>query len=611
MKKHVSSLILVLLDIAAFAVSVFLAVLLWLDFSFSRSAAYLSGSILWPALICATYIIINAAFRCYSSAWMRCGTVDLLRFTVSYAVCVVLWTVLKALKLIDFSGAMLLIAAFINYLFAVAVRLAPRTIAFLSAWFSRRSNSSDFKKALIIGCGDSGRNLAQWLLSNPELGIEPVAFIDNDSRIESSTFCGLRIVGGEECLPKAIKEYGADLVISALPSAGSDTLRRLYELTKETDAGFKVYSGIRSYAGENRPAINNLRIEDLVNRGIVELDKSASVAMLSSKTVLVTGGAGSIGSELCRQILAAGAARLIIFDFSENGLYELDKELKKTFPADSFVTALGSIRDKSRLKAVFEKYRPDYVFHAAAHKHVPMMEINPLEAVKNNVFGTANVLQQCVDSGVKRCILISSDKAVNSSNIMGATKHICELLITKYNRLGVTEMAAVRFGNVLGSSGSVIPLFKEQIAAGGPVTVTHPEITRYFMTIPEAVSLVLQAGALAKGGEIFVLDMGQPMKIVDLAYDMIRLAGLIPGKDIKIKFTGLRPGEKLFEELFPEEEKVGLTEHDKIFVCSQQKFDPDALEDALGRLRGAVEREAPAEVEDIIFSLLPSDYRKA
>ena len=458
---------------------------------------------------------------------------------------------------------------FINFMFSAFARLLPRFLQIIS---SRSVTRATANRTVIVGCGETGTYLAQYFITNPEKGFLPVAFVDNDPQLKDALICGLKVVGGDNQLPSIIEKYDVHTVMVAIPSASRADLRRIYGLVRNTDAALKIYSGVQDYndrVGDNAHAnLRNIRIEDLLGRDSVKLKNGEAKALLSDATVLVTGGAGFIGSELCRQVLEAGARRLVVYDFNENGLFYIGNELSERFGNSRFVTILGSIRDKNRLKTVFDEYKPQLVFHAAAHKHVPMMEINPLEAVKNNIFGTRNVLSQCIESGIKKCVLISSDKAVNPSNIMGATKRIAELLFMDFNRQDKTEFCAVRFGNVLGSEGSVVPYFAKQIESGGPVTVTDPEITRYFMTIPEAVSLVLQAGALAKGGEIFVLDMGEPVKIKDLAEDMIRLAGLMPGRDIKLKYIGLRPGEKMFEELSMSAETMDKTTHEKYSFCA-------------------------------------------
>lgn len=613
MKKFLKIPALVVCDLFLCAVTTLFSAVLIFEFSFKEAIIYLTINteylFIWP-----TVIIFNLIFDCYSSLWRRSGLFDLLRLAISNACAGVIWSILKLLGFIEFSGSILILSFILIFMFSAFSRLLPRFFQIIS---SRSVTKATANRTVIVGSGETGTYLAQYFLTNPDKGFLPVAFIDNDPQLKDALICGLKVAGGDNQLPVIIEKYDVRTVMVALPSAAREDLRRIYKLVRNTDAVLKIYSGVQDYTdrvgdpiGSNSKAgLRNIRIEDLLGRDAVKIKNGEAKELLCDATVLITGGAGSIGSELCRQVLAAGAKQLIVYDFNENGLFYIGNELSEQFGKDRYVTILGSIRDKSRLKSVFDEYKPQLVFHAAAHKHVPMMEINPLEAVKNNIFGTRNVLAQCIESGVKKCVLISSDKAVNPSNIMGATKRISELLFMEFNRQDKTEFCAVRFGNVLGSEGSVVPFFAKQIESGGPITITDPEITRYFMTIPEAVSLVLQAGALAKGGEIFVLDMGEPVKIKDLAEDMIRLTGLVPGRDIKLKYIGLRPGEKMFEELSMSAESVDTTSHEKIFVLRDNNLDPLGLQKLLEKLSEAIKSEDPDAAEREIFDFLPTNYR--
>jgi len=609
MKKYLKIPALVISDLFLCAFTTLFSAVLIFDFNVKAAFAYLTLNteylFLWP-----TVIVCNLIFDCYSNLWRRSRLLDLLRLAGSNACAAAIWCVLKLFGVIKFSGSIIVLFFILNFMFSAFARLLPRFFQIIS---SRSITRATANRTVIVGCGETGTYLAQYFITNPEKGFLPVAFIDNDPQLKDALICGLKVAGGDRMLPSVIEKYDVSTVMVAIPSASRTDLRRIYGLVRNTDAALKIYSGVQDYtdqiSGKAGANLRNIRIEDLLGRDAVKLKNGEAKALLSDATVLVTGGAGSIGSELCRQILAAGAKRLIVYDFNENGLFYIGNELSGRFGNDRFVTILGSIRDKNRLKAVFDEYKPRLVFHAAAHKHVPMMEINPIEAVKNNIFGTRNVLAQCIASGVQKCVLISSDKAVNPSNVMGATKRISELLFMDFNRHNKTEFCAVRFGNVLGSEGSVVPFFAKQIESGGPVTVTDPDITRYFMTIPEAVSLVLQAGALAKGGEIFVLDMGEPVKIKDLAEDMIRLAGLVPGRDIKIKYIGLRPGEKMFEELSMSAESVDKTSHEKIFVLRDNDFVSEELSKLLENLGEAIKNEDPDAAEREIFNFLPTNYR--
>lgn len=560
-----------------------------------------------PAAYIATTLLCSTLLSCYSALWRRAGVYEIIRLTGAHLISAAAWILIKSVFTLPFSGMVSVIFFFLHYLLALAVRLIPRAVSMLR--LRRLGARPGEHRALIIGCGDTGVSLAELLAAKDD-ALRPVGFLDDNPALRGTTVGGLRVLGADADLERAVRDTAADTVIAAVPSMNPAVLRSLFERTEALGAHLQVWRGLDDYdtaAARRGAAVRDIRIEDLLARGPVTFDSQPVREMVAGQVALVTGGAGSIGSELCRQLLRFGVEKLIIFDFSENGLFYIDQELRPEWEG-RYETVLGSIRDRARLAEVFERFHPAVVFHAAAHKHVPMMEINPEEAVKNNVFGTKNVLEQCIASRVKRCVLISSDKAVNSCNVMGATKHIAELLFMEYNRAGVTEMSAVRFGNVLGSSGSIVPTFRAQIEKGGPVTVTDRAATRYFMTIPEAVSLVLQAGALAKGGEIFVLDMGQPVRIYDLACDMIRLAGLRPEVDIPITFIGLRPGDKLFEKLSLADESVDKTAHEKIFVCHDQPYDPAVLYDGLQQLWLAVEADDEAEAVRLVYRITPSQY---
>jgi FlaA1/EpsC-like NDP-sugar epimerase len=450
--------------------------------------------------------------------------------------------------------------------------------------------------------------LVNRLSSDMRDGLLPVALIDDDPGKQGMSISGVRVCGKVENIPEVAEAVHASDIVIAIPSADEKLLKKIYDKCIETKCTVKIFQSVvdvQNYLAGDKRALRDVSIEDLLFRDTVKTDMSAVFEFLIGKTVLVTGGAGSIGSEICNQVLEHGCKKLVIFDIDENGVFRLNENLRPKYGEDRYVICFGSVRDKDCLAHVFAEHRPDIVFHAAAHKHVPIMELNPAEAVKNNVFGTRNVITLCSEFSVKKFVLISTDKAVNPTNVMGATKRLCELLVHTMNGAGGCEMAAVRFGNVLGSNGSVIPLFKKQIADGGPVTVTHRDMRRYFMTIPEAVSLVLTAGALAKGGELFVLDMGTPVKIYDLAENLIRLSGLTPGEDIEIKITGLRPGEKLFEELSLDSESVEKTQHSKIFVLHSTPIDKPALDDAVDKIHDlALKNGDTAELRKLLFDTI-------
>lgn len=425
---------------------------------------------------------------------------------------------------------------------------------------------------------------------------------------------GVKVVGGRGDILGAVKKYDIDEIIMAMPSASIRMRSEILDICKDTPCRLKTLPGIFQLAnGEvSINKIRNVEIEDLLGREQVHVDLTDICGYVGGRVVLVTGGGGSIGSELCRQLAAHNPKMLIIFDIYENNAYDIQQELRAAHPELELIVLIGSVRDKQRVRDIFSKYRPELVFHAAAHKHVPLMETSPNEAVKNNVFGTLNVALAADEFGARRMLLISTDKAVRPTNVMGASKRICEMIIQNINNYSKTEYVAVRFGNVLGSNGSVIPLFKKQIEKGGPVTVTHRDIIRYFMTIPEAVALVLQAGAYAKGGEIFVLDMGKPVRIDDLARNMIRLSGFEPERDIQIVYTGLRPGEKLYEELLLDEEGIKKTDNALIYIAKPIVFDEEAFAEGMKRLREACNAENTgnaADIRVIVKSIVP-EYRE-
>ncbi len=445
----------------------------------------------------------------------------------------------------------------------------------------------EFERVLIIGAGDAGAMVIRELRRHYEMKLDPVALIDDDEAKHDCKIMGVRVYGGRDKIRQVVKELDIDMIIFALPSAPKQVQTEILDICNQTKCKLKILPGVYEIINDSVSVqqLRDVQIEDLLGRDPIDLDVDNICGYIKDAVVLVTGGGGSIGSELCRQIARFNPKKLLILDIYENNAYELQQELYWQYPDLDQEVLIGSVRDRARMEAIFDEYRPSTVFHAAAHKHVPLMEHSPMEAIKNNVFGTLNVAE-CADKyGSKRFVLISTDKAVNPTNIMGASKRLAEMVIQGMNRGSKTQFVAVRFGNVLGSNGSVIPLFKKQIAEGGPVTITHPKITRFFMTIPEAVQLVLEAGSMAKGGEIFVLDMGKPVKIVDLAKDLIRLSGLEPGVDIAIKYTGLRPGEKLYEELMMAEEGLRSTSHRKIFIGRLSEVDIVELKKDLEKLK--------------------------
>lgn len=441
-------------------------------------------------------------------------------------------------------------------------------------------------RVMVVGAGDAGNVLVREMTSSSFLQKKVCCIIDDDPLKIGSFFRGIEIVGSRQEIPAMARKYDINEIIVAMPSVSVQERREILEICQTTDCELKMLPGMYQLINGDVSVsrLRNVEIEDLLGREPIRVDITSILDYVNGKVVMVTGGGGSIGSELCRQIAEHGPKTLIIVDIYENNAYEIQQELRRRKPELDLVVLIASVRNTHRIESIFEKYRPDIVYHAAAHKHVPLMEDSPNEAIKNNVFGTYKTAKAAVKYGTSRFVLISTDKAVNPTNIMGASKRICEMIVQMMNGRSNTEFVAVRFGNVLGSNGSVIPLFKKQIEEGGPVTVTHPDIIRYFMTIPEAVSLVLQAGVMAKGGEIFILDMGEPVKILDLAKNLIRLSGYRPFEDIDIKFTGLRPGEKLYEELLMAEEGMKETPNKLIHIGKPIEFDEDLFTQQLDEL---------------------------
>ena len=468
------------------------------------------------------------------------------------------------------------------------------------------------KNLLIIGAGEAANEIIKTVKNTMKGYYNIVGLIDDNPNKMNYAISGIKILGTRDDIAEICKQYKVDVIFFSISNIDNKNKKEILNICQETGVKIRVLPSIADII-KNKSLLQNLRdveIEDLLGREPITLANENIGELIKGKSILVTGGGGSIGSELCRQIAKFNPSRLIIFDIYENNLYNIEMELKQNHYDEKFeiVAIVGSVRDKKRLEQVFKKYNPYLVFHAAAHKHVPLMEVSPLEAIKNNVFGTYNVANYADKYSVKRFILISTDKAVNPTNIMGATKRMCEMIIQAFNQKSKTEFAAVRFGNVLGSNGSVLPLFKKQISAGGPVTVTHKEITRFFMTIPEAVSLVLQAMSYAKGGEIFVLDMGEPVKIYDLAVSLIKLSGLEPNVDIPIEITGLRPGEKLYEELLMSEEGLQTTAHNKIFIGKPSDITYEQMLKKLGKLEEIIQNEniSVNKIKDTMKQVVPT-----
>ena len=471
-------------------------------------------------------------------------------------------------------------------------------------------NKTNQKNLLIIGAGNAAHEIIKTIHTKMTENYNIIGIIDDNQKRLNYTVSGVKIIGNRNDIIKICKEKNIDLIFFSIANIDSQNKKEILNICQATNAKVRILPGMKEII-RNKKIFDNLRdveIEDILGRDPVKLDNENIENLIKDKVILVTGAGGSIGSELCRQITKYKPQKLVMLDIYENNLYDIEQELKYKFPKIEIDAIIASVRDKKRLRQIFEKYKPYLVFHAAAHKHVPLMENSPLEAIKNNIFGTYNVTNACDEFGVKRFILISTDKAVNPTNIMGATKRMCEMIVQAKNKVSKTEFAAVRFGNVLGSNGSVVPLFKKQITEGGPVTVTHKDITRFFMTIPEAVELVLQAMTYANGGEIFVLDMGEPVKIYDLAVSLIKLSGYIPNEDIEIKITGLRPGEKLYEELLMGEEGLEKTAHNKIFVAEPLDITMQEVQEKLNSLNKLLEKDDTdnKEIKETFKQIVPT-----
>ncbi|MBO7187657.1 MAG: polysaccharide biosynthesis protein [Clostridia bacterium] len=564
-------------------------------------------------------LLMFTVFGLYSVLFKSFGMIEILKTVVAIA-CVgvyniVMYFILRSDAMPELyhipHGATFVFMLFLCF-FTVFARGIKRLVTFAEHYLK---NETIKTRVIVIGAGDAGTSLIKEMLASDKISYRPVCILDDNEDKTGKSISSVKIVGTTDEVKKFVTKYNADEIFIAIPSATNKRKSEIVNKCKDCGVPVKILPGIYQLAsGEVTVAkLRKVDVQDLLGREQVKINLEEVIGYIENKVVFVSGGGGSIGSELCRQIAHKNPKQLIIFDIYENNAYEIEQELKRKYPNLNLLALIGSIRDKKKVEDVFDKYRPQIVFHAAAHKHVPLMETSPNEAVKNNVFGTLNLAKMADKYKVETFVQISTDKAVNPTNIMGATKRICEMIIQTVGKNSKnTKFVAVRFGNVLGSNGSVIPLFKKQIAEGGPVTVTHKDIIRYFMTIPEAVSLVLQAGAYAKGGEIFVLDMGDPVKIYDLAYNLIKLSGYQPNVDIDIVCTGLRPGEKLYEERLMEEEGLKTTPNGQISIAKPISLDEEKFFDTLDKLYEKAYLETD-EMKQLVKELVPTytiDNRK-
>lgn len=555
--------------------------------------------------------IVYGAMGMYDSLWRYAEIVEFFRLVVASALAGILFIVFSLL--IFQERRISLSVCLLSAMFAISVTLYSRLTYRMYRNTKFKRNGKQVRRVMLIGAGEAAATILHEQNKNPDEEMNIICVVDDAPEKVGRYIMGVKIMGTIDQIPELVEQCEIESIILAIPTLNEKERKRILGICTKTKCNIRIVPDIRqlmSEGGDLSSRVRDVKVEDLLGRDTVELT-NLSAGMITGKVVLVTGGGGSIGSELCRQIAAFHPRRLVIVDIYENNAYDIQQELVRTYHHSLDMEVLiASVRDSKKMDAIFQRIRPDIVFHAAAHKHVPLMEYSPEEAVKNNVFGTFNVANASVKYGVSRFVLISSDKAVNPTNVMGATKRICEMLVQTMAQKSKTTFVAVRFGNVLGSNGSVLPLFKEQIEMGGPLTVTHPDIVRYFMTIPEAVSLVLEAAAMGQGGEIFVLDMGEPVKIVELAENLIKLAGFIPYQDIQIEFTGLRPGEKLYEELLMDEEGLRQTDNRKIFIGSPMSMDEEEFAKHLQSLKETAYSNNSNKLVQDLLEIVPTFHHE-
>ncbi len=599
---------LIIYDVGSILVASFLAIAMRYEFNFEEIPDYFLTTIIrfMPFNVILT-IAIFYLFRLYNSLWAFAGESELQNLIVACFLSAAvngigLFVVKVGSKAVPDSYYFMYVFLLITFIF-----VSRFSYRFFRSRKHKLQNRNNKTQVMIIGAGDAGNSIIKEIVTSNFSTMTVACIIDDNKEKWGSYIQGIKVVGGREKILEYADLHAIDEIFVAIPSASRQTIRGILEICKETECKLRVLPGIYQLVnGEvNVSKLRDVEVEDILGRDPIKVDLDSILGYVKDKVVMITGGGGSIGSEICRQIASHQPKQLVIVDIYENSAYDIQQELLYQYPELNLVVLIASVRNTNRMNRIFETYHPDIVYHAAAHKHVPLMETSPNEAIKNNVFGTWKTAQAAAQNGAKKFVMISTDKAVNPTNIMGASKRICEMIIQTFNRHYDTEFVAVRFGNVLGSNGSVIPLFKRQIAMGGPVTVTHPDIIRYFMTIPEAVSLVLQAGAYAKGGEIFVLDMGEPVKILDLAKNLIRLSGLKVDEDIKIEFTGLRPGEKLYEELLMSEEGLQDTENNMIHIGKPIEFDEMKFFSQLQKIKEESKNEC-SDIRSLIKEIVPT-----
>ena len=599
---------LIVYDIISIVLASYFALVIRYEFDIDAIPSYFMRPVeqFMPINILITLAIFYI-FRLYSSLWAFAGETELQNIIVSC----VLSTLVNSIVLQFFKVSSQAVpnSYYFYYMFLLitCIFVSRFSYRFFRSLKHKQQNKKNLISVMVVGAGEAANAIIKEIVNSNFSTMVIKCIIDDDKGKWGRYIQGIKVVGGRDKIVECADVYGVDEIIVAMPSADRTEIRKILEICKDTNCKLRSLPGMYQLVnGEvNVSKLRDVEIEDLLGREPVSVDMDSILGYVQGKVVLVTGGGGSIGSELCRQIASHRPKQLVIVDIYENAVYDVQQELKVEYPDLDLVVLIASVRNTNRMNYIFSQYHPDIVYHAAAHKHVPLMEDSPTEAIKNNVFGTFKTAQAAAMSGVQRFVMISTDKAVNPTNIMGASKRICEMIIQTFDKHYETEFVAVRFGNVLGSNGSVIPLFRKQIEAGGPVTVTHPDIIRYFMTIPEAVTLVLQAGAYAKGGEIFVLDMGEPVRILDLAEKLIRLSGYRVGEDIKIEFTGLRPGEKLYEELLMDEEGMKDTANKMIHIGKPIELNEQEFFTQLKELKDECQIES-SDIRPLIKKIVPT-----
>lgn len=588
------------------------ALLLRFDFRYSAiPEMYLRGHVRILVYLMAVTLVVFYCSRLYHSIWRLASMAELKRIVTAFLALIPLYIIGGLLAGIRMPVSYFLMGYVLSFCLVTACRFSFRIYRAFTDRYRYRSEENGENgypdRVMIIGAGVAGQVILKELLHGGRVNTKVCCLIDDNPAKKGKMLEGIPIVGNRYSILNMVVKYGITRIIYAIPNTTAANRKDILNICKESGCRLQALPGIYQLIN-GEVSVSKLRdvdILDLLGREQIRVNNEEILHTICGKTVLVTGGGGSIGSELCRQIARSAPARLIIFDIYENNAYDIQQELKKRYPDLNLTVLIGSVRNAGRIRSVMHTYRPDIVFHAAAHKHVPLMEDSPNEAIKNNVIGTYKTAMAAAEAEVKKFVLISTDKAVNPTNIMGASKRLCEMVVQMMNRKSDTEFVAVRFGNVLGSNGSVIPLFKRQIAEGGPVTVTDKRVIRYFMTIPEAVSLILQASYYAKGGEIYILDMGEPVHIDEMARNLIRLSGFIPDVDIRIEYTGLRPGEKLYEELLKDEEGLQKTANELIFIGRPLEMDDEAFVKKLEELDRASMEDA-ADIKELVAEIVPS-----